>query len=522
VNTTEQHALSDGLVFYDELAQPLDARTLEILDRRRKTATIRRRGWLTRRLLAVSDGVGLAVAMAVVQLVFGSGGGATDGLHQAAEIGVFAAMLPIWLVVAKVYGLFDRDEERTDYSTVDDFVSVVHVVTLGVWTAFTAASLTGVAHPDLAKMVTFWGLSIVSITCGRAVTRTYCRRRLAFQQNALIVGAGVVGQLVAKKLVDHPEYGINLVGFLDAAPREIAEGVKHVRVLGSPDRLAAIVRLLDVDRVLIAFSSAWHDEMLGVIRQLQDLDVQIDIVPRLFEITGPNVGVHMVGGLPLMSLPPLHLSASSLLVKRAIDVVLSSLGLLVLSPLLAYIAIRIRSDTRGPILYRHARVGPSGRPIRVFKFRTMYAEHCSGAEYGGDGAKQMLDSLLTDPMRCAEFAATQKLEGDPRVTPYGQTLRRSSLDELPQLINVFLGQLSLVGPRPVTTEELARYGADAATLLNLRPGITGYWQINGRSNLSYEERVRLDMAYIFSWSLRLDLTILAKTVRTVLACRGAH
>jgi exopolysaccharide biosynthesis polyprenyl glycosylphosphotransferase len=333
------------------------------------------------------------------------------------------------------------------------------------------------------------------------------------------VGAGDVGQLLARKLLDHPEYGINLVGFLDADPLELADDLEHVRVLGSPERLPAIIRLLDVERVLIAFSSASHEKTLAVIRKLKDLDVQIDIVPRLFEITGPNVGIHVVGGLPLMGLPALHLSTSSLAIKRMFDLIVSGLGLIALAPFFAYIAVRVKLDSRGPVFYRHERVGPRGRVIRVFKFRTM----CAGGEGDADkNGEEMLADLLADPRRRAEFAATQKFENDPRVTRYGRSLRRRTNDELPQLINVFFGQLSLVGPRPVTAEELWRYGENSEALLNVRPGITGYWQVNGRSHLSYEERVRLDMAYVFSWSLRLDLMILSKTLRTVVAARGAY
>ncbi|HEX4678578.1 MAG TPA: sugar transferase [Gaiellaceae bacterium] len=518
MKATEELALRDGLVLHDELTQRLDHRTLEILDRRRKTATIRRRGWLTRRFLAASDAVGLGVAMATVQVVFGSSG-TTDRLQSTAEIGVFAAVLPLWLLAAKVYGLYDHDEQRTDHTTADDFVSVVHIVTLGTWTVFVVSSLSGIAHPDLRKTVVFWALAIALITFGRVVTRAYCRRRIAFQQNAVIVGAGDVGQLLARKLLDHPEYGINLVGFLDAEPKDMAEDLEHVRVLGPPDRLPAVVRLLDVERVLIAFSAASHEETLAVIRRLKDLDVQIDIVPRLFEITGPNVGVHVVGGLPLMGLPALHLSTSSLAIKRMFDVVVSGLGLIALAPFFAYIAVRVKLDSRGPVFYRHKRVGPRGRVIRVLKFRTMRTADGGGPGKSGD---ELLADLLADPQRRAEFAATQKFENDPRITRYGRILRRRSIDELPQLVNVFRGDLSLVGPRPVTAEELFRYGEDSEALLNVRPGITGYWQVNGRSHLSYEERVRLDMAYVFSWSLRLDLMILSKTLRTVVAARGAY
>ena len=522
MSASERLALRESALWYDDLAEAVDDRTLEILAQRRKTATIHRRGWLTRRLLAVADAAGLVAAMVAVQLIFGSGGGPGDRVTQVAELAIFAAMLPVWLVIAKVYGLFDRDEQRTSHTTVDDIVTVVHVVTMGAWLLFVGSWCTGLAHPALPKIAAFWAISIAAIAIGRTAARAQGRSRIAFLQNTVIVGAGDVGQLVARKFLQDRDCGINLVGFLDANPRSRPSDLAHVSVLGPPERLAAIVRLLDVERVVIAFSGDSHEQTLELIRSLKDLDVQIDIVPRLFEIVGPNVGIHTVGGLPLIGLPALHLSASSLVVKRALDFAVSSLGLFLLSPFLAYVAVRIKLDSPGPAFYRHERIGPRGRTIRVFKFRTMYADCCRGSDYGGEDAEVMFEQLLASPARRAEFAERQKLESDPRVTKYGALLRRRSLDEIPQLINVVLGQLSLVGPRPVTKEELEHYGSGVDALLNLRPGITGWWQINGRSDLSYAERVRLDLAYVGSWSLRLDLLILAKTFRAVVRPRGAY
>ena len=345
---------------------------------------------------------------------------------------------------------------------------------------------------------------------------------MAYLQNTIIVGAGDVGQLVARKFLQDSDCGINLVGFLDSDPRLPPDDLAQVPVLGPPERLPAVVRLLDVERVVIAFSGDSHEQTLELVRSLKDLDVQIDIVPRLFEIVGPNVGLHTIGGLPLMGLPALHISRSSLFVKRTMDIVGSSIGLVVLAPFFAYVGIRIKLDSPGPVFYRHERIGPFGRAIRVFKFRTMYSDYCRGSDYGGEQAELMFEQLLADPARRAEFEARQKLEEDPRITKYGAVLRRRSLDEIPQLINVLLGQLSLVGPRPVTKDELERYGSSVNALLNLRPGITGWWQINGRSDLNYTERVRLDMAYVGSWSLRLDLRILSKTLRAVVRPRGAY
>jgi undecaprenyl-phosphate galactose phosphotransferase len=340
-------------------------------------------------------------------------------------------------------------------------------------------------------------------------------------QNTMIVGAGEVGQDIARRLLKHPEYGINLVGFVDADPMERIEGLEHLAVLGEQSELPELVRLLDVERVIIAFSNDPHEAHLDLIRELNALDVQVDIVPRLFESVGPNVMVHSIEGLTIVGLPPLKLSRSSLFVKRGFDLIGAIFGLVLLLPLFVVVGMLIKLDSRGPVFYRHERVGRGGRRFPLFKFRTMRLEYCRGAEYGGEDADREFGRLMADSRLRAEFEKSYKLTNDPRVTRIGSVLRKTSIDELPQLVNVVLGHISLVGPRPLTAAEAERYGSDWDTLLSTRPGVTGYWQINGRSRLEYEDRVRLDLAYVSGWSLGLDLLILGKTLRVLLSRNGA-
>jgi lipopolysaccharide/colanic/teichoic acid biosynthesis glycosyltransferase len=222
-----------------------------------------------------------------------------------------------------------------------------------------------------------------------------------------------------------------------------------------------------------------------------------------------------------MSIPPGRRNVGVDRLKRGFDVVAASVALIVLSPLLAAIALLVTLDSRGPVLYRHRRIGLSGRPFDLFKFRTMRLEYCRGERYGGEAAEEAFAQLLADDTRREEFERSYKLSGDPRVTRIGHFLRGSSLDELPQLINVVRGDISLVGPRPITEDELERYGDLVDVLLGVRPGITGYWQINGRSNTDYHERVRLDLAYLMDRSLGLDLKILARTPHALRSRNGA-
>jgi exopolysaccharide biosynthesis polyprenyl glycosylphosphotransferase len=327
--------------------------------------------------------------------------------------------------------------------------------------------------------------------------------------------------MLAAKLTQRLGDRFNLVGFIDDDPPPIWDELQSVPTLGGVRALRAVISTHDVQRVIVAFSYQSHDRTRRLLAALKDLNVQIDVVPRLFDLLGPNAVVHSIEGMPLVGRPPAQRSPTAHAAKRALDLVVACLAVVVLAPLFLALTILTRLDSPGPVIYRGERVGRGGRRFMQLKFRTMKSEFCRGPQYGGAEADAAFESLLrSNPALEAQFRRTHKLDPDPRVTRWGRLLRSTSLDELPQLFNVIRGDLSLVGPRPVTAEELVRYGDDADQLLSVRPGLTGYWQINGRSALSYDERVRLDMAYVCGWSLVLDLKIIAKTSRTVTARAG--
>jgi exopolysaccharide biosynthesis polyprenyl glycosylphosphotransferase len=495
----------------------------------------RRRGWLVRRMLLLADLLGLSLAFFVGALVSTDPAGANGEFDALGGLALFGASLPLWVLLAKLNGLYDRDEERTDHSTPDDLASIFQLVAVGTWLVVGLTLLTGLADPDLSRMLIFWALAVMFVVVFRGIARAVCRRRPNYVQNAIVMGMGDVGQRVARKLVQHPEYGVNVVGFIDETRSELPPELRHIAYLGTPGALLRLVDLLEVDRVVVAFSKTPMPTKLELVRQLKESEVQVDLVPWLFDVVGLKAGIHAVEGLPLLGLPPARAGRSSLLLKRALDVVLAAGGLLCTAPLLALIAIGMKLDSRGPLLYRSERVGGQGRRFRAFKFRTMHLDYCRGAGYGGGKAEEAFSELMQDPQARVEFLQTRKVRDDPRVTRLGAFLRRSSLDELPQLINVLLGDISLVGPRPITVDEAREYGLEPENgrrpgpgllsywqIPDLRPGLTGYWQINGRSVTTYEDRVRMDMAYATSWSLTLDLVILAKTLRVLFSRQGAY
>jgi exopolysaccharide biosynthesis polyprenyl glycosylphosphotransferase len=511
-------------VAIEQLYDALDPRTMEILERRRAAGAVRRRGWLVRRALLAADVIALVGAFVVAQAVYVAGGHGNPGhLNEFTEVVTFMLSLPAFVVGAKLYGLYDGDEERTDHSTADDFARLFHLITVCTFLLYAASRLTRLFNPEFGKLFLFWVIAIAGAVTFRAIARAFCRRQIHYLQNTLIIGAGDMGQALARKLLSHPEYGLNLVGFVDSNPKTRGRGLEHLTLLGDLTDLGQVVELLDVERVIVAFTNDGHEELLAEIANLRNQGVQVDILPRLFENLGPSISLHAIEGIPLIGLPPTRLPLSSLVIKRGLDILASASLLIALSPLLLVVAVVVKLDSPGPVFYRHGRVGRAGRSLQLLKFRTMYLDYCRGADYGGDDAEVQFAQLLVDPLRRAEFESTFKFRDDPRVTRVGRLLRRTSVDELPQLWNVLCGDISLVGPRALTAEELDRYyGAAVPTLLQIRPGVTGYWQINGRSQLAYEDRVRLDLAYIAGWSLGLDLAILTRTLRVVFGLRSAY
>lgn len=499
-------------VAVEELFQVIDDRTRELLDFRARVGKGRRRGWLVRRALCLADLLGLTIAFALAQQLYTvqvPQRGAFDGL---AEILVFIASLPLWMVAAKLYGLYDKDEERTDHSTTDDFAGVFHLVTVCTFVLFAVSRETRWFDPQFAKLLLFWGLAIVFVTGCRVSARAYCRRQINYLQNTIIVGAGDVGQDIARKLLKHPEYGVNLVGFVDAHPRERIPGLEHLTLLGTQEEIPELVELLDVERVIVAFTSDHHEGQLDLIRKLNALDIQVDIVPRFFDVLNGGVTFHTVEGVPVCSLPPLRLSRSSHLIKRLVDTV-GAIGVLVLlAPIFFAIAIAIKLDSPGPVFFRQIRMGERRRPFRIWKFRSMTVD--------ADARKHEF-AHLNKHLAPGGDPRMFKIHSDPRVTRVGAFLRRTSLDELPQLFNVLIGEMSLVGPRPLILEETSHVTDWANRRLDLRPGVTGLWQVLGRDDIGFDEMVRLDYRYVTSWSLWNDVCLLARTLPAVLRDRRA-
>lgn len=489
----------------------LDGRTERILDHRRR-AGHRRRGWLMRRSLFVADVLGVALAFMVAEALFGSHG-TQDSFNLASEILLFVPAVPMWLTGAKLFGLYDRDEERADNSTTDEFVRVFLLSTVAVFLLIEGAHLTGLAHPDLLKVATFWAFAIVLVGLTRITARSMARRSLAYVQNTIVVGAGDIGQLVARKLLHHREYGLNVIGFVDDQPKEQRPDLDDLTILGHPDELREIVGAYSVDRVIFAFSNDGHATSLELIRSLRDSGVQVDIVPRLFEIIGPKIEVHAVEGIPLIGLPPVRVPRSSQALKRAIDLAGAALGLALTAPLMVVIACLIRLDSPGPVFFRQRRLGKDMQEFTLLKFRTMRTDV-------DDAPHREFIAATAGSATAARSNGLFKLDRDDAVTRVGRWLRKISLDELPQLFNVLLGDMSLVGPRPCLPYETEHFAPHHFERFLVPAGLTGLWQVHARAHSTFGEALDLDVLYVRSWSVGLDLSLIARTPLQLIRSSG--
>jgi exopolysaccharide biosynthesis polyprenyl glycosylphosphotransferase len=478
----------------------------------RARASASRRGALVRRMLLIADLAGLALAFLIAELAFGRTTSA-DRLTLLQEYLLFLATLPGWVVLAKLYRLYDRDDERTDHSTLDDLVGVFHLATVGAWGVFVAAWISGAEGPGMTKLVTFWATAVVLVTSARAGARAWCRRSKAYLQNTIIVGGGDVGQLIGRKLLQHREYAINLVGFVDADPRERRADLEHVKLLGGPDRLPEIVRSYAIERVVVAFSGESHERQLALVGELKKLDVQVDIVPRLFEGIGAHVTVHSVEGIPLIALPTPKRFPASRMIKRLVDIVGAGLALTLTAPLFAYFAWRIRRDSPGPIFFRQVRLGQGQREFEALKFRTMRTDVDQSVH------KEYIKNTMSSSALPGENGL-YKLERNDAVTPFGRFLRKTSLDELPQLINVVRGEMSLVGPRPCLEYETEFFEPHHFERFDVPAGITGLWQVTARAHATFGEALDMDVSYARNWSLGLDLWLILRTPLHLLRRRG--
>ena len=409
----------------------------------------------------------------------------------------------LWIGAAGLCALHDRDDRRPGHSTLDEFAPLAQLLTAGTWCAVLIAWFAG-RQDEIKGAAIFWVSAVVLVPLARSVTRAALRRGRELTQRTVIVGAGDIGQLVARKLAQHPESGLHVVGFVDADPRPIRQELAELPVLGAPGDLARILSESRADRVVVAFSREHPEQLAEMVHAAHCLGVHIDVVPRLFDAVGPTGDVNHVEGFPLVSIYRSVQSRPARWMKRAIDVAVASAVLLFTLPLFAWIAWRIKRDSPGPVFFRQVRLGAGRRNFTLIKFRTMAANT-------DDALHRAYVRQIMDPGASPASNGLYKLDRRAEVTPFGAWLRRTSLDELPQLINVIRGDMSLVGPRPCLAYETELFEPHHFDRFLVPAGMTGLWQVTARARATLAEALDLDAAYARNWSLRLDLALLIRT-----------
>ncbi len=430
------------------------------------------------------------------------------GVSVDSALTMTAAVIVSWTLIAFVCGLYNACDLHTWASGLSDAPRTVLAALIVAWPLFAVAEAVTPEHAlPYALLATFTTVMLGSIL--RALARGFVHRIAPLRQRTVVVGSGFVADRLADRLDRHHEFGLEAIGLVDDDVHTL-NGTQRLPKLGSLDQLDTVLDECAVDRVIIAFSRASHQQLLSCIRSCRDHRVAVDVVPRLFELLDGAQAMSLIGGLPVLSIGAPPLTRASRIAKRLLDVVGSLCLLVVLSPLLLVIAIAIKVDSRGPVFFRQERAGRGQKTFLMVKFRSMYKD--------ADERKEQFEK---------ENEATDgvmfKIKRDPRVTRVGRLLRGTSMDELPQLLNVLRGEMSLVGPRPLILSE-SKHAAQNwhARRLDLRPGITGLWQVSGRSDIPFQEMVRFDYQYVSGWSLARDVEILLATIPVVLSRRGAY
>jgi exopolysaccharide biosynthesis polyprenyl glycosylphosphotransferase len=371
--------------------------------------------------------------------------------------------------------------------------------------------------PSRLIFIYAWILMIVLLISKRLIVRMV--RQMLWARGIgvdrlLIIGAGRAGQRIMQHIYGNPQLGYRVVGFLGDQPADANWGIATERrverppYLGDTGAIEDTIRRHDVSEVIIALPPAQHRDIFRMIQQCRQMDVSFTFLPDLFEMALDRVTIHEVAGLPLIELRESRIRGWNYVLKRAMDIVISSAVLILTAPLLALISLSIKLDSAGPVFLRQVRVGRDGEEFICYKFRSMVQD-----------AERRKQELMSKE---GNNGPLFKMKNDPRVTRVGRFLRKTSLDELPQFFNVLLGEMSVVGPRPQVPSEVDQYEDWHFQRLDVTPGLTGLWQVNGRSDLSFDEMVKLDLYYAENWSPWLDIKLMLRTVPAVLFGRGAY
>lgn len=452
---------------------------------------VRRREAIFRRSLAAADVAAGGSALVLAMIVVGGG-----ELRPVVLLG-----LPLIVVSSKLAGLYDRDDLLVHKLTIDELPTLFTVATL-ITLLVMLSSLPSLARGSARfTLLALW----LSLPALMAVFRSAARRyasRHSPTERCLVIGDSDAEAQLRSKLEQATDVNGRVLGYLSLREKIRADDPPPLGRLGELDRVA---ESYDVHRVIVVPRDHDSDDHLEVVRRAKALGLKVSVVPRIFEVVGTAVVFDDLGGLTMLGVRGFGLPRSSRIVKRGFDLLGATVGVALGAPLAALTAVAIKLDSRGPVLFRQRRVGRDGEMFEIYKFRTMVAD--------AEQRKVSLRPLISE-------GGLFKLIDDPRITRVGRWLRRTSLDELPQLLNVIIGEMSLVGPRPLVLDEDEQVAGWARRRLRIKPGMTGPWQVLGSGRVPLGEMVKLDYLYVANWSLWVDVKILLRTIAYVLRRGG--
>lgn len=429
----------------------------------------------------------------------------------------------LWILIFGIHGLYRRP---VYLSVFDQMVGIFNSVNIGVLVILATAFATKTNYflERRLVLVLAWALSILLLTLFRVVlVRSWMLRNQArdpFRCRVLIVGAGETGAQFVRLARLTMNHVYDLVGFIDDDPGKQRTAVEEVPILGTTHQIEKIALEGGVERVFVAVTKLHEEQMIDLISRCMRAKVPVKMVSDQFHMFASDTRIERVDGVPTLGVRETPMRGVSYFVKRIFDFVTASVLLILLLPIFGTLAIMIKTLSAGPVFFKQNRAGQGGAPFPFYKFRTMRVE--TDDSIHRQYAASFIDGKETEGGEEGEERPVYKMTKDPRVTPIGAILRKTSLDELPQLWNVLKGEMSLVGPRPPIVYELQYYKEWHKRRLEAKPGLTGLWQVSGRSEVPFNEMVLLDLYYIDHWSLKLDIEILLRTIPVILFGKGAY
>lgn len=422
-------------------------------------------------------------------------------------------LLPVYAVAFSFAGLYSKENNK-----MKELGQIIAGASLGAMAVVLWVFLN--RSDFFSRIIVFyiWALSIVGVGFGRTIIN-FLRANLytlgASKKNLAIVGAyNETARHIQKQVEQRPSLGYKLSGIISSME------IKGIKRLGSPSEIRKIIKRECLDEVIVSDPSITNGELFDIMRACQEEEVVFKAVPTHAQVGARTLQFDAFAGIPMIEFKGTPLDSWGAVFKRFFDLIGSAFAIVIFSPLMLLISILIKIDSKGPVIYKNVRTGNKG-DFKTLKFRTMYSDMCTGSEYGGSRAEEIEDKLIEEK-NIKKGSAVYKIAEDPRVTKIGSFLRKTSLDELPQFFNVFIGNMSLVGPRPHQPKEVKNYSSEQRKLLLIKPGISGLAQISGRSDLSFDEEARLDIFYLENWSIWLDFYIILRTFGAAIKGKGSY